>query len=108
MTDELTTVPKPRRKWGWFFVAAFVLQAIVFASIIGTDINDANSQRELGKNIYTQGARDCDANCRMGWLASTNSKSEQLYQEANMLMILAGIFSIATLTGSVLGLRRRK
>jgi hypothetical protein len=84
------------------------VQAIVFAGMIGTLFADAGRSRDLGRSFITQGARNCDANCRTGYAASSYDDARRKQSEAGMLMVVAGICSIVTLTLGFVGIRRRK
>jgi hypothetical protein len=99
----------PRRKWGWLFIVLFVVQAFVFMAIIGTTLADAGREQSLGQSFIDRPARGCeDMSCRIGYAESSFSRARSLEQQAKMLMIVAVISSIITLTLAIVGLRRRK
>ena len=109
MTSATTAARRPRRKWGWIFVVLFVFQAIAFAAIIGTDFADANRERDLARSFIERPSRGCeDMDCRIGYAGSASHNAQLREQEAKLLMVLAGICSIVTLTLAFVGLRRRK
>jgi hypothetical protein len=97
---------RPRRKWGWIFIVAFVVQAVVFATVIGGLLSDSTAMTEVSQ-MYRKAAKDgaqeyqIDAHMRA-------SKARQLRQEATLVLVLAVICSIGTLTGVYFGFRRRR
>jgi hypothetical protein len=99
MTTETLPKPKRRRKWGWFFIFAFLLQALFFIPIIGHWIGEAQSER---------GSAEVWARTDSGRSGLALMNARRLESNATTLTIVTLIFSAGTLTGAVLGFRRRK
>jgi hypothetical protein len=108
MTAVSLAALKPRRKWGWFFVVAFVLQTVAFTVMIGGAVTKANEWRGLAQRFLDSQDPKCDHNCREGGAILAVRASRRLDQEATQLTFLAGVLSVGTLTGAFFGLRRRK
>jgi len=98
MTESVVAQRKPRRKWGWIFVVLFVLQAIVFTAIIGTNMSEIDRIRPSSAGIR----RNLDDSTLF------LSRIEQLRSENRVMAVLAVFVSIGTLTFALVGLRRRK
>ena len=88
-----------RRKRGWIFLAAFVAQAVVFAVLI------AQIARQMPAATMLE-----DAANPTGQASTTAQLSaedaERLRLKLALLLLGASTFSIVTLAGALIGLRR--
>ena len=101
MSVETVSPPKPRRrKWGWFFVIAFVLQAFFCIAIAANDLAEVGRQR----SIAASWVRDRD----LGNAQYALDQARRLGSEATMMFVLLVVGSVVTITGTILGFRRRK
>jgi hypothetical protein len=90
----------PRRKWGWFFIIAFVLQAFIFIAVAANDLAEEWRQRSTAKYWVSQ--HD------LGRAQYALDEARRLGSEATMMFVLLAVGSVVTITGTILGFRRRK
>jgi hypothetical protein len=98
MTAAAPEARKPRRKWGWLFLIAFLVQAWVFVGLIAHRNSDLNRTRSLEAHFIKQGVST----------VIERNRIRSVQTEMNLYMAALGIVSIITLAGTVIGLRRRK
>jgi hypothetical protein len=94
---EPTPAAKPRRKWGWIFLAAFVVQAAVFVFLIA----------QIARQMPSATTLEDPANPQTG--AATQlapEQAERLRLKLTLLLLGASTFSIVPLAGALIGLRR--
>jgi hypothetical protein len=100
MTSAEPLAATKRRKWGWIFLAAFVVQAAVFVALIGqlarqmpsaTVLEDPAVSRPQGASAPTE-------------LSQTDA--ERLRLKLALLLLAASTCSIVTLAGALIGLRK--
>lgn len=109
MTSASLVALKPRRKWGWFFVAAFVIQAIVLAAIIGKYSADAGRASAAAQYFESSAASGGgNLNSKIAAAAIFAKEATRLNQDVNLLTVLVGVLSVGTLTGVFFGLRRHQ
>ena len=92
---EPAPVAKPRRKWGWIFLAAFVVQAAVFMILIGQIARQMPSATVLEETAGASPAAQLSP-----------EEAERLRLKLALLLLGASTFSIVTLAGALIGLRR--
>ena len=97
MTVLTSAERKPRRKWGWLFVIAFLIQAVVFAAIIIHTMGELHRERGLQNSLLRS-----HPNSVSTWRVNS------LRNDINLLSIGAAASSIGMLFGAVMGFRRRK
>ena len=84
----------PRSRWGWSFIAALVVEIIVFAVIIG------RSQGILQTRID---------NLRSSPIAALEVvRINEMKSDLNKTYVAAGLVIAGTLAAAVMGFRRRK
>jgi hypothetical protein len=88
---------KPRRKWGWLFVAAFVVQAVILMSMIASTMSALEREKDLQRDYMKTAPRYVN-----------NLRIMQLENEIGLLRGAGLVSSIAMLIGAGLGLRRPK
>lgn len=99
MTSGEPTPARPRRKWGWAFLAAFVVQAAVFFFLIAQIARQIPSATTLEDPAGT--------NLRQSPAAQLSpEEAERLRLKLTLLLLGASTFSIVTLAGALIGLRR--
>jgi hypothetical protein len=101
MTSVEPSAEKPRRKWGWVFLLAFVVQAVVFAALIGQIARQMPSATVLVENPAEPGPRGAPA---QGELSPADA--ERLRLKLALLLLAASTCSTVTLAGALIGLRR--
>lgn len=92
---EPAPVAKPRRKWGWIFLTAFVVQAAVFVILIGQIARQMPSATVLEKTAGASPAAQLSP-----------EEAERLRLKLALLLLGASTLSIVTLAGALIGLRR--
>jgi hypothetical protein len=108
MSDQVQPLKPSRRKWGWFLVAALVIELIVFSALIGADTNGIQQQRGLVQNFMASAKANRNVEESIREVQFSNMKISQYQAEIRMLYVVAAIVMAATLGGAVIGLRRRK
>lgn len=94
MTSDASVVTKPRRKWGWVFVIAFVLQAgyFFYADMM------AEGQRSMAcAGAYSNEASD-----------AVKRACDKAYFAKQALPPIFAAISVVCLIGALLGFRRYK
>ena len=90
------------RKWGWIFLAAFVVQAVVFAGLIGQLARQMPSATVL---------EDSAGSSPQGAPAPTQlspADAERLRLKLALVLLAASTCSIVTLAGALIGLRKAR
>ena len=97
---EPVAPPGSRRKWGWIFLAAFIVQAAVFFFLI------AQIARQMPAATVLEDT--ANPNAQAGTTAQlTPEDAERLRLKLALLLLGASTFSIVTLAGALIGLRRQ-
>ena len=81
-----------RRRWGWFFVVGFFVQALFFLNMMVSSDSRAN---RLGSQAMTYN------------LAGLYDGAAQARKQADLAVFLLGLGSIVCIVGGLLGFRRR-
>jgi hypothetical protein len=92
-----TPVARPRRKWGWIFLAAFVVQAAVFVFLIARIAR----QMPAATTLEDPAAAQPGATVQL-----SPQEAERLRLKLTLLLLGASTFSIVTLAGALIGLRK--
>ena len=98
-SGEPVAVAKPARKWGWIFLAAFIVQAAVFVFLI------AQIARQMPAATVLEDAANPSAQAGAAAQLSPE-EAERLRLKLALLLLGASTFSIVTLAGALIGLRR--
>jgi hypothetical protein len=101
MTSAEPSADKPRRKWGWVLLLAFVVQAVVFAVLIGQIARQMPSATVLVENPAEPGPQGTPAPPELN-----SADAERLRFKLALLLLAASTCSIVTLAGALIGLRR--
>jgi hypothetical protein len=98
-SDEPAPAARPRRKWGWIFLAAFVVQAAIFIFLIAQIARQIPSATALDDPAATTPPANAVA-------PLTQEEAERLRLRLTLLLLGASTFSILTLAGALIGLRK--
>jgi len=101
MTSVEPSADKPRRKWGWVFLLAFVVQAAVFVVLIGQIARQMPSATVLVENPADAAPKGAPAPTEL-----SPADAERLRLKLALLLLAASTCSIVTLAGALIGLRR--